>query len=83
MLTIGHLEANESNMDAAVRETEEEAGIKVQDISIDHGFEKVLTVIINKYSCCIKISLNIYYMMYVIQCVIDITLLSQIYTRIN
>lgn len=32
-------------MDAAIRETEEEAGIKLKDISIDHNFEKVLTVL--------------------------------------
>lgn len=38
----GHLEENESNMDAAIRETGEEAGIKVEDLSIDHNFEKVL-----------------------------------------
>ncbi|CAH1711412.1 bis(5'-nucleosyl)-tetraphosphatase [asymmetrical] [Aphis gossypii] len=38
----GHLEENESNMDAAVRETDEEAGIKMKDLSVDHNFEKVL-----------------------------------------
>lgn len=43
--TTGHLEGNELDMDAAIRETEEEAGIKVQDLSIHHDFEKVLTVI--------------------------------------
>lgn len=44
-LCLGHLEKDESNMDAAIRETEEEAGIKVKDLTIDHNFEKVLTVI--------------------------------------
>lgn len=44
-VTIGHLEKDESNMDAAIRETEEEAGIKVKDLNIDHNFEKVLTVL--------------------------------------
>jgi len=38
----GHLENDESNLDAAIRETEEEAGIEVQNLSIDHNFEKVL-----------------------------------------
>lgn len=38
----GHLEENESSMDAAIRETDEEAGIKVKDLSVDHNFEKVL-----------------------------------------
>jgi len=42
---LGHLEAGESNMDAAIRETEEEAGINVKDLSIDNGFEKVLKVL--------------------------------------
>lgn len=65
MLILGHLEENESNMDAAVRETEEEAGIKVKDLSVDHNFEKVLKVnfiwfvayiiflcsLVNNYSC--------------------------------
>lgn len=44
MLTVGHLEQNESSMDAAIRETEEEAGIKVKDLCIDHNFKKVLKV---------------------------------------
>lgn len=49
---IGHLEANESNMDAAIRETDEEAGIKVNDLNVDHNFEivlKVYLVILNNY----------------------------------
>jgi len=32
-------------MDAAIRETEEEAGIKAKDLIVDHNFEKVLTVL--------------------------------------
>lgn len=56
VFTIGHLEKDESNMDAAIRETEEEAGIKLKDISIDHNFEKVLTVL----KKVIIIILNIY-----------------------
>lgn len=32
-------------MDAAIRETKEEAGIKLEDINIDHNFKKVLTVL--------------------------------------
>lgn len=43
-VNIGHLEKNESNMDAAIRETDEEAGIKVKDLCVDHNFEKVLKV---------------------------------------
>ncbi|VVC44340.1 Hypothetical protein CINCED_3A017191 [Cinara cedri] len=39
----GHLEKNESDMDAAIRETEEEAGIKVKSIDIRQDFKKVLT----------------------------------------
>jgi bis(5'-nucleosidyl)-tetraphosphatase len=46
MLFIGHLEENESNMDAAIRETDEEAGIKVKDLSVDHNFKKVLKVLV-------------------------------------
>ncbi|NP_001280385.1 bis(5'-nucleosyl)-tetraphosphatase [Acyrthosiphon pisum] len=38
----GHLEENESNMDAAIRETDEEASIKLKDLCVDHNFEKVL-----------------------------------------
>ncbi|XP_050524975.1 bis(5'-nucleosyl)-tetraphosphatase [asymmetrical] [Daktulosphaira vitifoliae] len=38
----GHLEENESDMDAAVRETEEEAGLKLQDLCVDHHFKKTL-----------------------------------------
>jgi len=44
LLILGHLEENESNMDAAIRETEEEAGIKAKDLSVDHNFQKVLKV---------------------------------------
>lgn len=33
-------------MDAAIRETEEEAGIKAKDIAIDHNFQKVLRVLL-------------------------------------
>lgn len=44
-MTLGHLENGESNIDAAIRETQEEAGIKVNDLSIDHNFEKVLKVL--------------------------------------
>jgi len=44
ILIAGHLEKDESNMDAAIRETEEEAGIKVKDLNVDLSFEKVLTV---------------------------------------
>lgn len=44
ILILGHLEENESNMDAAIRETEEEAGIKLKDLSVHHNFEKVLKV---------------------------------------
>lgn len=43
-IIIGHLEKGETDMDAAIRETEEEAGIKVKDLSIEHDFKKVLTV---------------------------------------
>lgn len=45
MLNVGHLEQNESSLDAAIRETEEEAGIKEKDIKIDNYFEKVLKVL--------------------------------------
>lgn len=42
------MEKNESDMDAAIRETEEEAGIKVTDLTIDHNFQKILKVTKNK-----------------------------------
>jgi 8-oxo-dGTP pyrophosphatase MutT (NUDIX family) len=45
VVSLGHLEENELNIDAAIRETEEEAGIKARDLNIHHDFEKVLTVI--------------------------------------
>ena len=45
MLIVGHLEEDESAMIAAIRETEEEAGIKIEDIEVHHNFEKVLRVI--------------------------------------
>jgi len=31
-------------MDAAIRETDEEAGIKLKDLCVDQNFEKVLKV---------------------------------------
>lgn len=55
MLTLGHLEKGESDMDAAIRETEEEAGIKVNDLSIDYNFEKVLKVMKRMYEYYIYI----------------------------
>lgn len=45
MLCVGHLEKNETAMDAAIRETEEESGIKIADVNIHHNFEKILRVI--------------------------------------
>lgn len=46
MLIVGHLEKFETPLDAAIRETEEETGIKVSDLHIQYDFQKVLKVII-------------------------------------
>lgn len=45
MLFVGHLEKNETAMDAAIRETEEESGLKIADVSVHQNFEKILRVI--------------------------------------
>lgn len=55
-MTLGHLEKGESNMDAAIRETKEEAGIKVSDLSVDHNFEKVLKVLKTMYEFHVNIN---------------------------
>lgn len=59
-MTLGHLEKGESNMDAAIRETAEEAGIKVNDLSIEHNFEKVLKVLKIMYEFYINILIICY-----------------------
>lgn len=41
-------------MDAAIRETEEEAGIKIADINVHHNFEKILRVI-KTITCIISV----------------------------
>ena len=40
----GHVDPGETDLQAAIRETEEEAGLKEKDISVIHGFETVLKV---------------------------------------
>lgn len=40
----GHVDPGENDLQAAFRETEEEAGLKEQDLAVIQGFESVLKV---------------------------------------
>ena len=43
-MTVGHVDPGENELQAAFRETEEEAGLHKKDICVIEGFESVLKV---------------------------------------
>lgn len=42
--SVGHVDPGENDLQAAFRETEEEAGLKEEDLAVVEGFESVLKV---------------------------------------